>query len=107
MNDKSNFQSITMGVPQGSVVAPLLFIILLNDFANSAPCGSILYQYYISMVIYIYGKTYKTVQRLCIKNVVVINVTRQPANFVETLTFQVSTLMQEPNNGSISFIHHF
>ena len=72
-NSKSNFLPIKMGVPQGSILGPLLFLIYVNDF----PCiikETATYLYADDTAIFINAKTEQDLQSKL--NILLPNVTK-------------------------------
>ena len=53
---KSDLLPLSMGIPQGSVLGPTLFVLLTNDLPRSVPSGSV-YMYADDTTIYCVGET--------------------------------------------------
>ncbi len=61
MNDvQSEMLTVTTGVPQGSILGPLLFIIYLKDIANTSNL--------FSFIIYADGTTFSTTIEIVLNN---------------------------------------
>ena len=70
--DSSDFQEVYSGVPQGSVLGPLLFLLFINDVANSTTEGCALNMYADDVIIYTSAETSDELQmklQLCFDNV--------------------------------------
>ena len=52
MNSFQNLVSIYSGVPQGSVLGPLLFLLFINDVSNFTTDGCVLNMYAGDVIIY-------------------------------------------------------
>ena len=70
--DSSDFQEVYSGVPQGSVLGPLLFLVFINDVTNFTTEGCALNMYADDVIIYTSAETSDELQmklQLCVDNV--------------------------------------
>ena len=70
--DSSDFQEVYSGVPQGSVLEPLLFLLFINDVSNFTTEGWVLNMYADDVIIYTSATTSDELQmklQLCVDNV--------------------------------------
>ena len=70
--DSSDFQEVYSGVPQSSVLGPLLFLLFINDVSNFTTEGCALNMYADDVIIYTSAATSDELQmklQLCVDNV--------------------------------------
>ena len=53
---KSDLLPVSMGIPQGLILGPTLFVLFTNDLPPSMPCGFV-YMYADDTTIYCVGET--------------------------------------------------
>ena len=61
--DCSDFQDVYSGVPQGSVLGPLLFLLFINDVSNFTTEGCVLNMYADDVIIYTSAPTSDELQK--------------------------------------------
>ena len=70
--DSSDFQEVYSGVPQGSVLGPLLLSLFINDVSNFTTEGCVLNMYADDVIIFTSAATSDELQmklQLCVDNV--------------------------------------
>ena len=71
-DDCSDFQEVYSGVPQGSVMGPMFFLLFINDVSNFTTEGCVLNMYTDDVIIYTPAPNSDELQRklqLCVDNV--------------------------------------
>ena len=71
-NEWSSSQEIYCGVPQGSVLGPLLFLLFINDVSNFTTEGCVLNMYADDVIIYTSASTIDEIQnklQICVNNI--------------------------------------
>ena len=70
--ETSEFSDITCGVPRGSVLRPILFLLVINDISNFAAEGCVLNMYADDVIIDISGTSKDELEcrlQVCIDNI--------------------------------------